>query len=590
MVVRSLLCAGLGLGSGLLWCAATAAAPLASSLPPSPGLVRSLAAFERDLLEFDGVMHPEPVAATLEFSLTDPALQPPDPLAAPATATAADQSQERVLTLAQALAVAGANNPELAERRARINEMRGLRRSVLGRFWPQLDLSVGGSFALRRETNRVLEGNTGIYPAPPAPGAAFLVEENGWNRIQANRGSGWAGLELGWELISFERGAALAEQDQRLVGSLEQYADALRRLQLEVSETYYGLQLADQVLRIRQAVVRNDLLVRDQVAALKGAGLVPRLDLLRAEAALQQSRFRQEQAEAQRQSRRQALTNLLNVSFSTLLQAQRAVALQPPWPLPLNATVAAGLRNNPALDQLAAERQALLRQADRRQAQLLPNVQLFAAAGGGVDLLTKPVIDLNGCCASSNTRQLSTESSDWLAGLRLHWRLFDAGISEGEAQASRAAAEALLQRLARQRNQIRQELETAFYDYRSSLGQLVAAEASYRASREAFRDARARYQLGLADYTDVSETIMLLTRSMEGVAESTTLANVSYARMLRQLQPVPEQPGQAPAFSLTLPADPSPIPQRQPVPRPQAPPGLAPASPADAGAVPGSAR
>ena len=558
MVLRSLVRGSVRLGAGFwLSTAAVAAAPLNSAVPPSPGLVRSLASFERDLLELDGALRPQ-AASSPVFSLSDPALQAPDPQAAPLTAAAADQPQERVLSLAQALSVAVANNPDLAERRARIAEMRGLKRSVMGRFWPRLALNLGGSFAQRSDYNLVLQDNAAIYPAAPAPGAAFLVAENGWNRIQANQGSAWGSLDLDWELISFERGAALAEQDQRLTASLEQYGDALRQLQLQVSEAYYGLQLADQLLRVRQAVVRNDALVRDQVAALKGSGLVPRLDLLRAEAALQQSRFRQEQADALRQSRRQALTNLLNVAFTTLLRARTDVALQPPWPLPLDATLVAGLRDNPALEQLSAERQALLRQADRRQAQLLPNLQLFAGGGGGAELLTKPVIDLNGCCASMNTRQLSSQSADWVAGLRLHWRFFDAGVSGGEAQASRADAEAVLQRLARQRNQIRQELETAFYDYRASLSQLAAAEASYQASREAFRDARARYQLGLADYTDVSETIMLLTRSMEGIAESTTLANVSYARMLRQLQPVPQQPERAPSLPLTLSVDPVP--------------------------------
>jgi len=517
-------------------------------------LLRSLAAFERDLGELDGALRPQSREAEVRFDAADPALQPPAPDAIPDSRGAAEQLQLRLLTLPQALSVAVANSPELAEQRARIKAMRGLKRSLQGRFWPQLGLALGGGFAQRSEYNLVLQGNTGIYPPPPAPAAAFRLEDNGWNRIQANRGSGWGNLELDWELISFERGAALAEQNQLLAASLQQYRDSLRRLQLQVSEAYYGLQLAEQLLRIRDAVLRNDGLVRDQVAALKASGLVPRLDLLRAEAALQQSRFRLEQAEAQRHSRRQLLTNLLNVAFGTLLTAPSAVTLQPPWPLPLADTVVSGLRQNPALQQLTAERQALLRQADRRQAQLLPRLQLFAAAGGAGDLLTKPVIELQGCCAASNTPQLSSQSADWVAGLRLHWRLFDAGVSGGEAQAARAAAEAVLQRLARQRNQIRQELETAFFDYRATLSQLAAAEASYQASREAFRDARARYQLGLADYTDVSETISLLTRAMEGIAESTTLANVSYARMLRQLLPVPPQPEQQPNLPLTLPA------------------------------------
>jgi len=531
------------------WPASVVALPPASALPPSRGLLRTLAAFERDLAELDGALRTKPAALT-RFNAADPALQAPPPGAEATTAAEAQPRQERLLTLGQALAVAVVNNPELAERRARITEMRGLKRSVQGRFWPRLGLQLAGGFAQRSEANQVLEANAGLYPS----GSPFLVEPGGWNRIQSNLGSGWGSLALDWELISFERGAALAEQDQRLAASLQQYGDALRQLQLQVSEAYYNLQLADQLQRIRASVLRNDTLVRDQVAALQRSGLVPRLDLLRAEAAVQQSRFRVEQADAQRQSRRQGLTNLLNVAFGTVLQAHTDVALQPPWPLPLADTLVAGLRRNPAIEQLAAERQALLRQADRRNAQLLPNLQLFAAGGATSELLTKPVIDLRGCCASSQIPQLASQSADWVAGLRLHWRLFDAGVTSGEVQASRAAAEAVLQRLARQRNQIRQELETAFYDYRASLSQLAAAEASYRASREAFRDARARYQLGLADYTDVSETITLLTRAMEGIAEATTLANLSYARMLRQLQPVPDQPEQAPSLPLTLPA------------------------------------
>ena len=64
---------------------------------------------------------------------------------------------------------------------------------------------------------------------------------------------------------------------------------------------------------------------------------------------------------------------------------------------------------------------------------------------------------------------------------------------------------------------------------------------------------RARYQLGLADYTDVSATIVSLTRAMEDKAMAITTANVSYARMLRELLPVPSSPGQAVELPITLP-------------------------------------
>ncbi|QNI80376.1 outer membrane efflux family protein [Synechococcus sp. RS9909] len=532
-----------------LFAAPGAASPQAASasLPPSPGLLRSLAAFDRDLLLLDGALRG--AAETVPpADLQQPALQAPAPQARPATPAQQQQRQLLVLSLKEAIAVAIANNPELAAQRARIQERLGLVRAVEGRYWPRLGLSLGGAFSQASIYNKVLEGNTGIYP----PGSPFLVDTDGWNRIQANLGTAWAGLELGWELISFERGAALAEEDQRLQAASEAYANGLRALQLEVSEAYYNLQLAGQLRRIRAAVVRNDQLLLQQVEALKRSGLVPRLDLLRAQAALQQSRFRLEQAEALQLSRRQALTNRLNVAFGTELTARLQVDLQPAWPLDLERTVVDGLTANPALETLASERLALLNQAERRQARLLPRLELFASGGGGTDLLTKPVIDLEGCCKAMNTPQMSSQRADWIAGLRLHWRFFDAGTASAEATASRSAAEAVLQQLAAERNRIRQELETAFYDYRASLSQLVAAEASYQAAREAFRDARARYELGLADYTDVSDTITLLTASMEGIAESMTLSNISYARMLRQLQPV----AATPSVSITLPSGP----------------------------------
>jgi outer membrane protein TolC len=281
---------------------------------------------------------------------------------------------------------------------------------------------------------------------------------------------------------------------------------------------------------------------------------VPRLDLLRAEAELQQSKYRLEQADALRLSRQRQLSNLLNVPFDITLTAPEAVRLQPPWPLDLERTLIAGFRDNPQLLALQAARDALLRQADRRAAELLPSLRMFARGGLADALSTKPVIDLNGCCAATNIPQLNSQNSDWAAGLELRWRLFDAGVTSGAVSASRAAAERTEQALARERNSIRQRMETAYYDHRASLGQIVAARSAFTAAREAFRDVRARYQLGLADYTDVSDTIRQLTQAMEGVAESVTLANVSYAQLLRELLPVPDQPAAPVSLPLVLPA------------------------------------
>jgi outer membrane protein TolC len=519
---------------------------------PSATLLRSLQRFERDLQALDQAIPGEgaptaPAAAALEVQLLE-LLQAPAAGAIPSTTAAVSVVRQVSLNLPTALEVAVRNDPDLAAQIAAVDERKGWLTSVRGRYWPELALLVGGSTSQSQTTNAVWEDNAGIYPA----GSPFLVKANGWNRIQENLLIGVAGLSIDWELVSFERNAALAEVKNELAASRQRYANRLRQLQLDVSLAYYGLQLAEQLRRVRQAVVTNDSLVKQEVQALKQSGLVPRLDLLRAEAELQQSLYRLEQADALKESRERQLSNLINVPFDITVTAPEAIALQPPWPLDLQQTLIQGFSDNPQLLALQAARDALLRQADRRAAELLPSLRLFAQAGVAEVVSNKPVIELAGCCAATNIPELYSQSADWAAGLQLRWRLFDGGVTSGAAAASRAAAVRTEQTLARERNSIRQRLEAAFLDHRAALGQIVASRASYAASREAFRDVRARYQLGLADYTDMSSTIRLLTQAMEGVAESITLANVSYAQLLRELLPVPNEPGQPISLPLVL--------------------------------------
>ncbi len=529
-------------------------AALANPLPPpSAALLRSLRALERDIIRLDqGLPKPAGSSQTAQPNLPRvKSAQLPAPPAGswPTAPGEVDIVAVLPISLVDALNLAVQNDPDLAAARSDVMEQRGWLRSMRGRLWPELSVRLRGGFSQQLNTNAVWTDNIGIYPA----NSPFLVQPGGRNRIQTNLGLGAAGLEMGWELINIGRNAGLAEAKQGLNAAGQRYANRLRQLQLDVSLVYYNLQLAQQLRRVRQVVLDSDTVVRDEVAALKRSGLVPRLDLLRAEADLQLSRYRLEQADALELSQQRQLSNLVNVPYGTTLQASEAVELQPPWPLTLQQTLIQGFRNNPRLLSLQATREALVQQANRRAAELLPSLRMFAQAGYGEAVSTKPVIDLQGCCASSNIPQLGSTSSDWAAGLELRWKLFDAGVTGGAVEANRAAAARTEQTLARERNHVRQTMETAFFEHSSALGQIVASRASYAAAREAFRDVRARYQLGLADYTDLSSTIRQLTGALEGVAASITLANVSYAQLLRELLPVPSQPEAPVSLPLSLP-------------------------------------
>ena len=509
------------------------------NIPPALlPLVKSFEAYARDLDRLDGVLKLAPAdapAAQVTPELLQQ-LRPPAPGALPAQAEAVAVAQRLRLDLQQVIAVAVQNDPVLQEQIARVQEQQGWLKSVRGRLYPILGLNLGGGYSQQKLGSLAWQGNESIYGVD----SAFYVPTGGWSRTQTNVGDGFALLQLDYELLSFERNAALAEVKAELEASQQRYGNRLRQLQLNVSEAYYQLQLADQLRRIRQVVVDNDTVIYDQVMAMKIAGLVPRVDLLRAEAMLQQSRFRLQQADALRLSQQRRLSNLVNAPFQITLEASEAVRLQPPWPLDLQQTIVRGFQENPQLEALQSARTALLRQADRRAAELLPRIGLFATGGYLAAQSTSPLVDLQGCCKGpAYIPGLNAQSGEWAAGLRLQWRLFDAGITSGAVDASRAAAERTLQAEAAERNGIRQRLETAYYDHRAALSQIIAANASFRAAREAYRDSRARFEFGLADYTDLADTIRSLTTAMEQQAEAMTLANVSYAQLLRELLPVP---------------------------------------------------
>ena len=514
-------------------------------------LLRSFEAYDRDLERLDRVLPP---ADSGRSAAPLPSLPAPTAAALPQEPADVAITRRLKVDLQQTIDLAVQNDPLLLQQIAGVEEQQGWLRSVRGRFTPVVGLDLGVVYSQEAGGNKAWKGNGDV--SGYGPNSPFYVPTGGTNSYQTNIGAGFAGLYLVYELLSFERSAALAEVTADLEVSRQRYADRLRQLQLDVSEAYYRQQLADQLRRIRQVVVDNDQVILDQVQALKTAALVPRVDLLRAQARLQQSRFRLEQAEALRLSSQRRLSNLVNVPFTVTLEAREAVRLQPPWPLDLPETIVRGFADNPQLQALEAARIALLRQADRRAAELLPRIGLFATAGYRAAQSTSPVIDLEGCCKGpAFIPGLNSYSGDWSAGLSLEWRLFDGGITAGAVAASRAAAERTLQSEAAERNAIRQRLENAYYDQRAALSQIIAANASFQASREAYRDSRARYEFGLADYTDLADTIQSLTTAMEQRAEATTLANLSYAQLLRELLPVSRQPGEPVVLPIDLPAN-----------------------------------
>jgi len=471
----------------------------------------------------------------------DPGLASP-PLALP-SATSLAQGRVQSLSLRQALAVANQHSPELQEQRLEVARALADLQARLGRYWPQIEALAGLGYDQSGTGFRVPEGNPVLgFGGPFAPGGAFYVPTGASAYLNQGNRSAAAGLDLRYALVDFARTPAVQEARARLKESRSRYANGLRRLQLAVSEGYYNLQRNDQLVRIREADLRNDLVILQDVLALKQAGLVPRLDVLRRRAIEAESQELLTQALADRAVARRRLATLLNLEPGLTPTASDPVQLQPSWPLDLETSLLAAYQGNPELEAVLATREALAGNKDAVAAQLLPKLS-FVGQAGALGAQTSQWSITGDCCGTAVIPIVNSSGYDWSVGLTFRWLLFDAGSTAAQVRSLARQEEAQAQRYAAQRNDIRLRLEQAFFEHEASLAKLASARRAVAAILEGFRDARLRYKSGLSDETTLSLTQDRLVQSLVRRLNATIDVNITYARLLRELLPVPRDPG-----------------------------------------------
>ena len=537
-------------------------------------LERSWSRLDQQLKLLDGLLPPElqgrpadndsvpPLPANL-LRANQPAgaqLNPGDAVPVPPlelpTAVQLQAGGVQGLSLEQALAIAFAGSATLqAEREQVAASLAGLQ-AALGSWWPRISAVASGSSGQSGSWlgAPVGNGNLGFGPqfapnglATPGGGTsngAFYVPSGGGAYLNESQLQGQAGLELDYALVDFARTPKIQAARAQLRQARNTYAASLRSLQLQVSEAYYKLQQADQTVRIRDAAVRNDLLILRDTLDLKTAGLVPRLDVLRRRAIEASDQEQLIQALADRAVARRQLAVLLNLPPGLTPEASDPIAVQPRWPLDLERTLLAAYAGNPELEAILAVREALARNRDATAAGLLPKLSLFATAGGNASNTNQfdATVSNGGCCGSSLVPVQNSNGYSWSVGLSLRWLLFDAGTTAAQARSYDRQAAAEAQTYAAQRNTIRLRLEQSFFNHEASLAKLASARRGLAAALEAFRDVRLRYLSGLSSELDLSNTQEKLISALVSRLNATVGVNITYAQLLRELLPVPRDP------------------------------------------------
>lgn len=450
----------------------------------------------------------------------------PNPLQFPTNPEDVRIEEIQSITLQQAIDLARRNSQVLQIAQKQVEQTRSVVREQQAALFPDLtfqmsatrQVSASGQIGVQSQIRRIdaLAAKNQLPPNTATP--------QNFGTIGLNNS-----LQLSYDLDIFGRRnaniRAAREQLRFRELDLERQAEQLR---FDTSEAYYNLQNSDGQVAIRQASVRNAQQSLRDAEALERAGVGTRFAVLQAQSNLanevqQLSVARRDQRVAQRR-----LAEILNISQSANLTAADPVEQAGSWRLSLEESIVQAFKNRPELEQQLVQRN--ISQQQRR-----------SIRAGGL-----PQVNVTG---SYNFQGLTTDNPDpfstrgWASGYavqaNLTWNFFDGGAVRARVKQRDADISIAESRFDQIRNQVRREVEQAYFGLESSFENIETSEAGVLQSREALRLARLRFQAGVGTQTDVIQAETDLTRAERNRLSAIVNYNLGLSSLQRAVSNLP---------------------------------------------------
>lgn len=299
------------------------------------------------------------------------------------------------------------------------------------------------------------------------------------------------------EWLIFDGGArsgAIDVAKANLLAANLSFNDTHRKLIYAVSSAYYRLLNARGQREAAEVSLQNAQAVEDQVKSRLDNGLATKPDLLEATAARAQAEYDLQAAVGEEQIAHGDLATAMGLPPDTAFQVQEIDKLTTPTAMAdsVDAEIERAFAQRPEmLTQLTKLRAA---QAGIKSARSAYIPSLSFTGDGGEARAYGQVNLMPGSYA---------EGEIWDATLTMRWTLFDGLRREHQlmqARAEKKAAEAGIDAL---RDQISDEVWTAYTNMQTALRQQQAAAALLASSNEAYDAARESYGYGVRNVIDV---------------------------------------------------------------------------------------
>ena len=396
-------------------------------------------------------------------------------------------------TIEEAVAVAEAQNPEIAIARKKVQAARGGLIEARSGFLPSLS-------------------STGLYDKRQTQTATQLREEdyNATLKLEQNLYTGGA--------VTSQMAIARLNVEKQIY-ELQEIAS---RVAMDVRIAFNELLLNRAKVRVHQDSVRVlDEELKSQQQSFS-AGIVSNLNVQRAEVALANERPELFNAETQLKNSYLRLADLFGTEFhptgeAAPFEVSGELQYQPNDP-DLNDCLARADANRAVIKARQKDIEIEDQQYILDRSALRPHVRAFS----GYEIYSERDPDVG-----------QEFNYGGVVGINATWNIFDGFATKGRMQATRARREAAVQALAAARRAVSSEVRSAFFDLQQAERVLETETSNVQAADEALDIAKSNFAAGLGTQLDILQAASDVTRTRTTRLSAIYLHNMALARLAR---------------------------------------------------------
>ncbi|MFB1484512.1 TolC family protein [Corallococcus sp. RDP092CA] len=436
-----------------------------------------------------------------------PATPPQDP-AKPVTPPAVQQSlslseaaEGRVITLADAEALARQNQPSLRSAQASTDAAYARVDQSFSSFLPQVSASAGYTLGT---SNRAVIQNV--------PGSDTGVVSNSTRRfsgsLSANQLIYDFGKTSGRYNASKESAGAQEDSQQQVL------QDALRN----VRSAYFNVLTQKALLGVARETLQSEEARLNQVNASVQVGSRPEIDLLQQRTAKANAQVALIRAQNAYATAKAQLNQTMGVETATDYTVQ-------------DVTVAAIAGEDEALD-------ALVKRALEARPDVAARARQIAAQESQVKVTKAghlPSLSATGNLSDVGENPFNGATLSAQGGIQLSWALFQGGLVNAQTREANANLRDLQAQKDALRQQVRLQVEQARLNVAATREALSAADEAQVNARERLRLAEGRYRAGVGNIIEVSDAQVAFTNASAQQVQATYDLATSRAELARAL-------------------------------------------------------